>query len=125
MLGKGMTSPVHARQRGLVAWAAKCVGAGTSAPTGLEGDAESVTRSGEGVYVLTFPGDTSLDVRGVHVSISQAGTSDLYATHTYDEDARTVTVTVKDATDGTAFSEADLSSSETLHVIVWHKVASS
>lgn len=108
-----------ARQLGMVELSAKCVGNGASNPTGLEGDATSVVRDDTGDYTITFPGLTGgLDIRNVDVFIAQAATSDLVPFATYNEANKTVTVTVKDATAGTPFSEADLSSSETLHVVV-------
>ncbi|MEQ9074099.1 MAG: hypothetical protein RLP09_09600 [Sandaracinaceae bacterium] len=121
-LGK-ITAPMAAVQRGMVELYAKCVGAGTSVPTGLEGDAISVSRSGAGIYVLTFPGDGDFDVRDVRASIRQAASSDLVAHFTYDEAARTVTVNVKNATHATPFTDADITSSETLHVVVTLKTS--
>lgn len=120
MSGVGARGPVAARQLGMIVLSAKCVGAGAATPTGLEGDASSVARSGTGDYVFTFPSFSGgLDIRGVHASVRQADTVDLVPFYTYDEAAGTVTVTTKDA--GAAFAEADISSSEELHVIVWAK----
>ena len=96
MSGFPSSNPVEAVQSGLVLLTSKCVGAGSSDPTGQEGDA-SVARSGAGTYVLTFPG-RSLDVRLVAASIEQAATKNLQATATYDEAAKTVTVNVRDMT---------------------------
>lgn len=113
-IGYGMGAPMSAGQLGMRILNAKCVGAGTSAPTGLEGDAASVSRSGTGVYVVTFAGDVTFDVRDCQVSIRQAGSKDLFCTWTYDEAARTVTVNVKNG--ASSFAEIDLTTSETLHV---------
>lgn len=112
-------SPLRATQFGLVEMVAKCVGAGSSDPTALEGDATSVSRSATGTYVVTFPGAT-LDVRDVHVSIRQAASKDLFHTFTYDESAGTVTVTVKNG--AASFADIDLTTDETLHVRVLVKV---
>lgn len=114
-------TPLRSTQFGLVEMVAKCVGAATSDPTSVEGDVTSITRSGTGTYLITFDGGGTFDVRDVHVSISQAASKDLFTTHTYDESARTVTVTVKNA--GASFAEIDLTSSETLHVRLLIKVA--
>lgn len=115
-VGKGLASRVDARQLGMRRLTAKCVGAGTSTPTGLEGDASGVVRDDVGDYTFTFIGDRAFDIRDVHVSIKQAATKDLVPFFTYDEAARTVTVTVKNA--ASSFAEADITSSEVLHVTV-------
>lgn len=118
-LGKGMASPMHAYQLGMRLLVAKCVGAGTSTPTGLEGDAVSLSRTGVGDYEFTFDGEGALDIRDVNVSVRQAATKDVVPFFTYDEAARTVTVTTKNAAG--SFAEIDLTSSEELLVSLWVK----
>lgn len=119
MSGIGARGPVHSRQLGMVELYAKAIGAGAAAPTGLEGDASGVTRSGAGVYVFTFPIPSGgLDIRDVNVSIRQASSKELIPFYTYDESAGTVTVTVKDATNATPFTDTDLTSSEEIHIVV-------
>lgn len=120
MSGIGARGPVAARQLGMVMFSMKCVGAGTSTPTGLEGDAASVARSGVGDYVFTLPSFSGgLDIRGVHATVKQADTKDIVPFVNYDEAAGTVTITTKNA--GASFAELDLTSSEELSVIVWVK----
>lgn len=109
-IGFGMGSPMQGKQDGLRLYTAKFVGAGTSTPTGLEGDASSVARDDTGDYTVTFPGDVTWDIRGVHCLIKQAATKDLVWQATYSETARTVTLTVKNA--ASSFAEIDLTTSE-------------
>ena len=116
-LGAGMRSPTHTRQRGLLLYITKVVGAGAAVPTfpdGEQGDAVSVARSAAGIYVFTFPGDTgvSLDIRGVRCSLKQGTAKDLFCTTDYSEADKTVTVTVKDG--ASAFADIDLTTSEVL-----------
>lgn len=117
-IGFGMGSPMQGKQDGLRVYTAKGVGAGAATLTSLEGDASSVSYDASGIYTFTFPGDVTWDIRDVQVSIKQAATKELFGLATYSESARTVTVVIKDATNATPFTDTDLTSSETLHLVV-------